>query len=72
MLDRDEDSVAVGVVELKILATRAIGSFELFGPHIAAKAVRGMEDELTGIEGGNELRWQDLMILPAMEPSQTA
>lgn len=71
MLDRDEDSVAVGIVELKILATRAIGSFELFGSHISAEAVRGVDDELTGIEGGIELRWQDPVILPAIAPSQT-
>jgi hypothetical protein len=31
--------------------------------------VRGMEHQLTGIEWGSELRWQVMMILPALKRS---
>jgi len=63
--------MALGVVELEILPACPIGGFELAGPDVTAKAVRGMEHQLTGYEGGSELRWQVLLIVPALGPSQT-
>jgi hypothetical protein len=58
--------MALGVVELEILGARAVGCLEGLGAHVSAKSVRGMEHQLTGIEGGSELRWQDSMIVPAL------
>jgi hypothetical protein len=63
--------MALGVVELKILGNRPVGCLDLSGSHVSAKSVRGVEHQLTGIEGGGELRWQDSMIVPALGASQT-
>jgi len=66
MFDRHENSMAFGVVELKILGARPVGCLDGLGTHISAKSVRGMEHQLTGIEGGSELCWQVSMIVPAL------
>jgi hypothetical protein len=71
VFDWDEDSMALGVVELKILGNRPVGCLDLPGSHVSAEAMRGMEHQLTGIEGGSELRWQDFIIVPAPGASQT-
>ena len=64
MLDRDEDPMAVGILELKILGRGPIGGLEQPGSRIAAEAMRGMEHQLTGIEWGSELRWQVFIVYP--------
>jgi len=69
VFDRHENSMAFGVVELKILGARPVGCLEGLGSHVAAKSVSGMEYQLTGIEGGGELRWQVSMIIPALRAS---
>ena len=69
MFDRHENSMAFSVVELKILGARPVGCLEGLGSHVAAKSVGGMEDQLTGIEGGSELSWQVSMIIPALRAS---
>src|SRR5438094_10146507 len=58
VLDGHEDSVAVGIVQLKILGTRPVGCLKQPGSHAAAETVRGVEPELTGRERRSELRWQ--------------
>lgn len=63
--------MALGVIELKILGNRPVGCLDLPGSHVSAQSVRGMEHQLTGNEGGSELRWQVFMIVPALGASQT-
>src|SRR5438132_575052 len=65
VLDGHEDSVAVGIVQLKILGTRAVGGLEQPSSHVTAEAVRGVEYKLTGIEGGSEFRWQLHQLYPS-------
>src|SRR3989442_838312 len=65
VLDGHENPVAVGIVELKILGARPIGCLERPGSHVTAEAVRRVEHELTGIEGGSELRWQLHQLYPS-------
>src|SRR6202022_1764588 len=69
--DGHEYAMALGIVELKILGARPVGCLDLSGTHVSAKPVRGMKHQLTGVEGGSELRWQVLMIVPALGRSQT-
>src|SRR5438067_2522425 len=65
VLDGHEDSVAVGIVQLKLLRTGPVGGLEQPGSHIPAEAVRGVEYKLTGIEGGSEFRWQLQQLYPS-------
>src|SRR6184192_3829334 len=64
MLDRDEDPMALGILELKILGRGPIGGLEQPGSRVSAEAMRGMEHQLTGVEWGSELRWQVLIVYP--------
>jgi hypothetical protein len=66
VLDRHEDSMAVRILELKILSRGPIGCFEQLGSGIPAEAMGRVKHELTGIEGGSELRWQLVLVYPPL------
>ena len=63
--------MALGIVELEILGNRPIRCLDLSCSHVSAKAMGGVEHQLTGNEGGSELRWQVFISVPALRPSQT-
>jgi hypothetical protein len=71
VFDRDEDAMAVSVVELKILSSGPVARFDELGSNVPAEAVRRVEHQLAGIERGSELRWQVTIIVPALERPQT-
>jgi hypothetical protein len=68
VFDRHEDAMTFGIVELKVLGGGAIGCLEQPGSRVSAEAMRGMEHQLTGIEGGSELRCQVLLVYPPVGP----
>lgn len=64
VFDGHENSMTLGVVELKVLGRGTIGRFEQPSSRIAAQPMGGVQDELTGIERGSELRWQVMSVYP--------
>jgi hypothetical protein len=68
MLDRHEDSMALGIIELKILRGRPVGCLEQPGSGVSAESMRGVEHQLTGIERGGKFRWQVFLVYPPSGP----